>query len=112
LAFRERARRADHRLDSKGRYRLIEPDGEGRLLSETTGLLFGIAKDRALVVFDARTGKRLLKPSEIAKAQEAAEERSRTSEERALTAEADRPVARRVGEAPAGYSRGLRPALA
>jgi Uma2 family endonuclease len=78
-----------YRLDSKKRYQRIEPDGEGRLLSETTGLLFGIAKDRALVVFDARTGKRLLKPSEIAKAQEAAEERSRTSEERALAAEAE-----------------------
>lgn len=78
-----------YRLDSKGRYQLIEPDGDGRLLSETTGLLFGIAKNRALVVFDARTGKRLLKPSEIAAAQEAAEERSKTAEERARTAEAE-----------------------
>ncbi|MFY9819834.1 MAG: Uma2 family endonuclease [Thermoanaerobaculia bacterium] len=74
-----------YRLDAKGRYQPIEPDGEGRLLSETAGLLFGIGEDRALVVFDARTGQRLLKPSEIAAAQEAAEARARTAE-----AEADR----------------------
>jgi Uma2 family endonuclease len=78
-----------YRLDSKGRYKPIEPDGEGRLLSETAGLLFGIGEDRTLVMFDARTGKRLLKPSEIVAAQEAAEERSKTAEERARTAEAE-----------------------
>lgn len=69
-----------YRLDSKKRYQRIEPDGEGRLLSETTGLLFGIAKDHTLTVFDARTGKKLLRPSQIMAAQEAGEERARSAE--------------------------------
>jgi Uma2 family endonuclease len=78
-----------YRLDSKKRYQRIEPDGEGRLLSETIGLLFGVGKDHTLTVFDARTGKRLLRPSQILTAQKAAEERAQTAEERALTAEAE-----------------------
>ena len=81
-----------YRLDSKKRYQRIEPDGEGRLLSETTGLLFGIAKDHSLAVFDARTGKKLLRPSQIVAAQEAAEERAKTAEAEAarLRAELER----------------------
>jgi Uma2 family endonuclease len=78
-----------YRLDARGRYRRIEPDAKGRLLSETTGLLFGLAEDLTLIVFDARTGKRLLRPSQIAAAQEAAEEQAQAAEERARAAEAE-----------------------
>jgi Uma2 family endonuclease len=69
-----------YRLDSKKGYQRIEPDGEGRLFSETMGLFFGIAKDLTLAVFDARTGKRLLRPSQIVAAQKAAEERAQSAE--------------------------------
>ncbi|HEX4964363.1 MAG TPA: Uma2 family endonuclease [Thermoanaerobaculia bacterium] len=81
-----------YRLGPKGRYQPIRPDAEGRLLSETTDLLFGMAEDRSLVVIDARTGERLLRPSQIAAAQEAAEERARVAEAEAahLRAELDR----------------------
>ncbi len=50
-----------YRLDAAGRYRRIVPDAEGRLLSETTGVLFQIAAsgDRVLL-FEAATGRRLL----------------------------------------------------
>lgn len=58
-----------YRLDMAGRYARIEPDGQGRLLSETAGLLFGVnpAASWAEVV-DAKTGARLLSPSEIQEA--------------------------------------------
>jgi Uma2 family endonuclease len=56
-----------YRLGADGRYRRIDPDGRGVLLSETTGLLFGVAEDsRTLVVTDAETGERLLTAAEIA----------------------------------------------
>jgi len=55
-------------LGPDGRYRSIEPDDRGFLLSETTGLLFGIARDgRTPLVVDAVTGKRLLTGKEAAK---------------------------------------------
>jgi colicin import membrane protein len=77
-----------HRLGADGRYRSIEPDDRGFLLSETTGLLFGIARDgRTPLVVDAATGKRLLTGKERARkeahARKAAEERARAAEERA-----------------------------
>jgi colicin import membrane protein len=57
-----------HRLGADGRYRSMEPDDRGFLLSETTGLLFGIARDgRTPLVVDAATGKRLLTGREAAK---------------------------------------------
>jgi Uma2 family endonuclease len=62
---RKRARRQytllGYRLSSTGRYRPIEPDAQGGLLSETTGILFQIAPagDR-LFLFEAATGRRLL----------------------------------------------------
>jgi Uma2 family endonuclease len=63
-----------YRLGADRRYRRIEPDGEGRLLSETTRLLFGIDRDGAsLVVIDGRTGRRLRTSSEVEAALEAAE---------------------------------------
>ena len=62
------------RLSPQKRYRPIEPDGRGRLLSETTGLLFGVSPDGKWVeVFDAETGERILTPSENRKARKAAE---------------------------------------
>ncbi|MEA2601616.1 MAG: hypothetical protein QOF89_2608 [Acidobacteriota bacterium] len=54
-----------YRLGPDGRYQTIEPDGQGRLGSETTGLLFGIAKDGGFEVTDARTGEVLLNPSQL-----------------------------------------------
>jgi len=69
-----------YRLDSLGRYRRIEPDREGRLLSQTTGLLFGVAEDgRMLLVLNAATGERLLAPAE--EAREAQAEVARLREE-------------------------------
>jgi hypothetical protein len=51
-----------YRLDSEGRYRPIEPDSDGRLLSETTGLLFGKDEEGGLVVIDAKAAERLWDP--------------------------------------------------
>jgi Uma2 family endonuclease len=63
-----------YRLGAGRRYRRIAPDGEGRLLSETTQLLFGVDGDGvSLVVTDGRTGKRLRTSLEMEAALEAAE---------------------------------------
>lgn len=57
--------RLDNRLDNGGRYRPIDPDAEGRIVSETTGLAFGASPDgQAVLVFDTRTGERLLTSQE------------------------------------------------
>lgn len=75
-----------YRLDDRQRYRPIESDAQGRLASETTGLLFGVspAGDR-MEVFVASTGKRLLSPVEVE------EEHRREAEARkAAEAEIDR----------------------
>ena len=63
-----------YRLGRKRTYEPIQPDEMGRLLSETTLLLFGIsaAGDR-LEVFDARTVERLLDLDEAEDARRAAE---------------------------------------
>jgi Uma2 family endonuclease len=64
-----------HRL-VEGRYQPIAPDAQGRLLSETTGLWFGVSADgQQIEVFDARTGERLLTPEEIQEGRQAAEEK-------------------------------------
>jgi Uma2 family endonuclease len=56
-----------YRLDEGGRYRAIEPDAEGRMVSETVGLAFGVSPaGKTLLVFDARTGERLYTSSERA----------------------------------------------
>jgi Uma2 family endonuclease len=65
-----------YRLGFDGRYQEIEPDGAGRLLSKTAGLLFGTAEDGGFQVTDARTGERLLNQSQLAAAREDAEERA------------------------------------
>jgi Uma2 family endonuclease len=76
------------RLGPKKRYQPIEPDAQGRLLSETTGLLFGASPDGKWVeVFDAATGERILTPSEDRKARQAAEQRAMREAEARRVAE-------------------------
>lgn len=54
-----------YRLGLGKRYRLIEPDREGRVLSETTGLRFGVSQDgKRIEVFDP-AGERILTPDEV-----------------------------------------------
>jgi Uma2 family endonuclease len=54
------------RLGGNRRYAPIEPDAEGRILSETTGLRFATTPDgQWIAAFDAVTGERLLEPAEI-----------------------------------------------
>lgn len=82
-----------YRLDAAGMYRLLEPDAEGLLLSETTRLRFGVSPDgQSLVVIDSETGEFLL--SEMALAQQTrreAQARIEAEEEIArLRAEIDR----------------------
>jgi Uma2 family endonuclease len=73
-ATRDRLLLTGYRLDARGRYRRVEPDAEGRLHSETTNLLFGVAEDgRTAVVIDAETGHRLLTSSEEEAGRKAAE---------------------------------------
>ena len=90
-----------YRLGPDGRYWRIEPDAQGRLLSETTGLLFGEDEDGSVLVIDAGTGERLRKPAQLeadeevakeraaraVKAQEIAEERSARDAEARVAAE-------------------------
>lgn len=62
-----------YRLDAKDRYQTIEPDQDGRMLSETTQLRFGVSQDgQRIEIFDP-TGARLLSPLEEATARKAAE---------------------------------------
>ena len=63
-----------YRLDSQGRYRRIEPDAEGRILSETTQLWF--APGKRIQVIDARTGERLLYSDEEEAEKNAAQEKA------------------------------------
>ncbi len=61
-----------YRLGSDGRYRRIEPDSEGHLLSETTALRFGVEEDgKTLAILNAETGERLPSPDERARNAEA-----------------------------------------
>ncbi len=56
-----------YRLGENGRYRKIQPADLGRLLSETTNLLFAVSENgRTVHVIDATTGNRLLTPEERA----------------------------------------------
>jgi Uma2 family endonuclease len=70
-----------YRLDAKGRYRTIEPNSAGYLLSETTQLLFGVAEDgRSPSIIDAATGQRLLADHDIEAARQSAENRAAAAE--------------------------------
>jgi Uma2 family endonuclease len=73
-ATRDRLLLTGYRLGADRRYRRIEPDRDGRLLSETTNLLFGAAEDgRTVLVIDAATGERLLTSRQEEEARKAAE---------------------------------------
>ena len=73
-ATAHRFRVRGYRLGPDGRYRPIEPDREGRLLSEATGLWFGVSPNGDRIeVFDALTGARLLTPQEAEEGLKAAE---------------------------------------
>jgi Uma2 family endonuclease len=50
-----------YRLDADGRYQPMQPDAEGRLLSETTGIWFQVSPDgQRIYLFEDATGRRLL----------------------------------------------------
>ncbi len=64
-----------------GVYQEIEPDRQGRLLSETTGVWFGVDESRrSIVLEDASTGERLLTDEEEYEARLEAEARIQTAE--------------------------------
>lgn len=72
------------RLGGNRRYVPIEPDAEGRILSETTGLRFATTPDgQWVLVFDAATGERLLTSLEIAERAARAAERARRASKKA-----------------------------
>jgi Uma2 family endonuclease len=81
-----------YRLDLAGTYRRIVPDAEGGLLSETTGLWFGVTPEGdGMVVRDAATGEPLPNVDEAvesrnreAAAREAAEAKADAAEAKAI----------------------------
>lgn len=78
------------RLDPKGRYRLVEPDGQGGFLSETTGLWFRLTPDRQeIYVIDTETGKRLESSTELEARATLAEARAAREAEARREAEAE-----------------------
>jgi len=90
-----------------GFYQVIQPDAQGRLLSETTGVWFGLDESqRVLVLVDAATGTRLLDDEEEYEARLEAEARAQDETQRA-NAEAQRAnaEAQRAAEAEAEIAR-------
>lgn len=79
-----------YRLNSRGRYRRIQPDPEGRLLSEQTGLRFSVSSngDR-IVMVDAATGEEILPRREEKAAREAEARRADREAEARKAAEAE-----------------------
>jgi Uma2 family endonuclease len=76
-ATRHRFRLKGYRLDAGGSYRPIEPDAQGRLLSATTKLRFGVsAQGDWIDIYDAETGERLRTSLEEEEGRKAAEERA------------------------------------
>lgn len=98
-----RLRLLGYRMGPDKRYQPIEPDEQGRLLSEATGLWFGISPDGEWIdVYDARTGERLHTLAEEVDARKAAEEKAERAEKRIARAEEKarrEAVARKVAEA-------------
>ncbi len=92
-----------HRLDARRRYQPIAPDAQGRLLSETTGLWFGVSADgQRIDVFEAQTGERVLTPEEIQEGCQAAEKkaaRASVAQKAAEKEAARQSAARRLAEA-------------
>jgi Uma2 family endonuclease len=67
-----------YRLDAAGRYQPIQPDAEGRFLSETAGVWFQVSPDgQRIFLFEDPTGRRLLNLEEQ-------EERAKAAERKAL----------------------------
>lgn len=93
-----------YRLNPRGRYRRIQPDPEGRLLSEQTGLWFSVSPngDR-IVMVDAATGEEILPRREEKAAREAEARRADREAARAKreAARADQEAARAEQEAEA-----------
>lgn len=78
-----------YRSAPEGRYRSIEPDLEGRLVSETTNLAFGVsAEGDEVEIFDLSSGNRLRSPLEEEQARLAAEAAKEREAEARLAAEA------------------------
>ncbi|MCP4107380.1 MAG: hypothetical protein GY749_17855 [Desulfobacteraceae bacterium] len=68
----------------RGKYRKITPDRQGRLLSRSTGIRFGLSADgREVVLTDAATGEKLLSNQEECQARLEAEARAELSETKA-----------------------------
>lgn len=83
-----------YRLGPGGQYQPIEPEDNGRLLSETTGLAFAVSPGGNQVhVFNVATGERLLGPEEVREAYEAEKRARETAEKRAAHAMASRRAA-------------------
>ncbi|UBF27569.1 Uma2 family endonuclease [Kovacikia minuta CCNUW1] len=70
----------------EGQYLPITPDEEGRILSETVGLLIGL-QDSQVVMLDSQTGERLLTSLELEQRASQAEARASQAEARASQAE-------------------------
>jgi len=96
-----RFRLKGYRLSTDRRYRPIEPDAKGYLLSDTTQLRFGVsAKGDWIDLYDVRTGARLLSSLEEEEGRKRAEESAsreeaayHTAEEKASREEAARKAA-------------------
>ena len=89
-----------YRLDAAGRYREVDPDPQGRLLSVTTNLLFGVAEDGCSpFVIDAATGETIPTPRQLKEARRAAEAKAQAAEAKAQAA---------VAKAQAAEERALR----
>lgn len=71
-----------YRMGPGHRYLPMQPDAQGRFVSETTGLAFAISPDGSRIhVFNLETGERLLADAEQEEARKAAEERAARAEE-------------------------------
>jgi Uma2 family endonuclease len=101
-ANRERFQWIGYRLDDAGRYGRIEPDALGRIVSETTGLAFGVSSNgKDVLVFDAQSGERLFTSFEMAaqEAQRAAQEAQRAAQETERAAQETERAARETERA-------------
>lgn len=91
-----------YRLNSRRRYLPIKKDEQGRVLSETTGLLFAVSSDGdRVLVFDAETGEELLPGSVEKEGRIAAEERAEREAARAEQATQARIAAEKQAKAAA-----------
>ncbi|HEX7184784.1 MAG TPA: Uma2 family endonuclease [Thermoanaerobaculia bacterium] len=74
-----------YRLDAEGRYQPMQPDAEGRFLSETTRVWFQVSPDgQRIFLFEYPTGRRLLNLTEQEERANREAEARKTSEEKAL----------------------------